>query len=155
MADLEAKVPQEIEDRLDHLFAPRGGAGRGEEGDVDVRMRCHFAPAIAADRHQGQPLAGRAVGGGVDVDHDMVVDHAQQLIDQVGLRRRGLVAVRWPGLQPLLDLGAALCQRGAQIFDHAIAGCRAALIDQRGNPLGQRAAVDQGAGMRGAATGHR
>src|SRR5690606_35681858 len=49
MADLEAEVPHEIENRLDHLFAPGGLLDRREESDIDVRMRRHFAAAVPAD----------------------------------------------------------------------------------------------------------
>src|SRR5687767_5998938 len=82
MADLEAEVPQVIEQRLDHLLAPRRGLAGRDEGDVDVRMRRHLAAAVAADRNERQPLTLRAVGDRVEIGDDMVVEYADQLVDQ-------------------------------------------------------------------------
>src|SRR3546814_15380724 len=67
MADLQPEIPQSIKLRLDHLLGPACLLERGEEADVDIDVRRHFAAAIADDRDQRDALARRAVGRGVDV----------------------------------------------------------------------------------------
>ena len=107
MADFKAEVPQEIEDCLDRLLAPRGLLERGEEGDVDVRMRRHLAAAVAADRHDRQPLARGAVGDRVEMLGDVVVDQPDELIDQKCLFLGAIAPGRGALAQPASDFGAA------------------------------------------------
>ena len=76
LADLERQIPQVIEDRFDHLLAPGGLLARGDEGDIDIRMRGHFAAAIAAHRHDRQPLTRSSIVRRVKVGDDVIVDHA-------------------------------------------------------------------------------
>lgn len=118
MADLQPQIPQEIEHRLDHLLAPVGLLGGGEEGDVDIGMRRHLAAPIAAHGHDRQPLAAGAVPGGVDIVDDVIVDDAQQLVDQKGLSRRRIMTGCRAFFQAAGDFLTAMGQRGAQRFDH-------------------------------------
>src|SRR3546814_13809998 len=67
MADLQPEIPQRIELRLDHLLGPARLLERGEEADVDIAVRRHFAAAIAADRDQRDALARRAVGRRIEM----------------------------------------------------------------------------------------
>src|SRR3546814_2907658 len=67
MADLQPEIPQSIKLRLDHLLGPACLLERGEEADVDIAVRRHFAAAIAADRDQRDALARRAVGRGIEM----------------------------------------------------------------------------------------
>ena len=59
MAELEPEVPQAVEDVVDDL--EQAGAGLPalvEEQEVDVGMGIEEAPAVPADRHHGDALAG-------------------------------------------------------------------------------------------------
>jgi hypothetical protein len=143
LPDLEPQIPQEIEHRLDHLFAPGGLLAGRDKGDIDIRMRGHFAPAITADRHDRQPLAGRPVARRVDLADHVIVDHPDQLVDQKGLGLGAEVPGTGPFEQAPGDFRAAIAQRNAQQFDHfgpgfgrAIGGCRG------GDLLCQCAAID-------------
>ena len=51
MPDFQAKIPQHIEDEFDHLFAIGGLFVGKQKQDIDIGMRRHIAPAIAADSH--------------------------------------------------------------------------------------------------------
>ena len=143
MADLEAEVPQVIEHRLDHLFAPGGGLAGGNEGNIDVRMRRHLAAAVTADRDQREPFARRAIGRRVDVLDHVVVHHPDQLVDEERLAVRRLVTgARMLG-QPAGDFGLPVAQGAAQQFDHF--GPRlghAEFGHRRGNRFGQAAPVN-------------
>ena len=155
LADLEPQVPQEIEHGLDHLLAPRGLFTRCDEGDIDVRMRRHFAPAIAAHRHDRQPFARRTIARRIDRQRDVIVDQADQLIDQKGLSLGAHVPSRWLFQQPPGNLRAARRQRAAQQFNHLGPGFGGALrLDQRGNRFSQRAAIDHRALIGNPAGGH-
>ena len=108
-------------------------------------MGRHFAPAIAADRQDREPLAGTGVAGPVDVAGDVIVDHPDQLVDQEGLRLRAIVPGRGPRGEPPGDLFAAQGQCAAQQFHHLLArGGAAALLHQCGDLPGQHAPVDDG-----------
>jgi hypothetical protein len=96
--------------------------GRGDKGDVNVRMGRHFAPPIPAHRHDGQPLARAAVDRGIDMFDHMIVDHAQQLIDQESLSLGAIMARAGPFQQAPVDLFAPIGQRLAQQFDDRLPG---------------------------------
>ena len=142
MTDLQPQVPQVVERGLDHLFAPRRAAGRGQEGDIDVRMRRHLRAAVAADREDREPLALRAVRRGIDVAGDMVVDQPHELVDQEGVPRDAFVPRVRLGLEPPAQFLAALLEGLAQGLDHRAARLVAAFGGQRGDPLRQGAPVD-------------
>ena len=110
MPHFQAEIPHQIEHRLDHLLAPRGVALRGEEGDVDVRMGCHFRAPVTANRHDREPLRAAAIGGGVEIGGDVIVEHAHQLIDQEGMAARAGMAGGRPLAQPPGQLGTARIQ---------------------------------------------
>ena len=115
------------------LVIPKGAYG----------MRRHFAAAIAADRHHGQPFADRAVTRWIDIGDHVIVDHPHQLVDQKSL---GCSAVA-PGAglfgQAAGNLGAAGGQRAAQHLDNRRAGLGRALVrHQIGDGSGQRAPVN-------------
>ena len=143
MPDLERQIPQVIEHRLDHLFAPGGLFTRGDEGNIDVRMRRHFAAPIAAHRHDRQPLARGAVVRGVDIGDDVIVDYPDQLIDQECLRLGAVMPGGGMRAQPGGNLGPAIGQGSAQQRDHARPGFGRPGIGHRiGNRPGQRAPID-------------
>ncbi len=155
MADLEAQVPQVIEDRLDHLLAPRRALGGSDEGDVDVGVRRHLAAPVAADRNQRQPLPRSAVGRGEHVGDHVVVHHADQLVDQERLALDALI----PGARLLGEaageLGAAFVELVAQEFDDFRPRLlRAALRHCVGDGFGKRAPVDHRALVGDVDAGH-
>ncbi len=111
MADLQPQIPQRIELRLDHLFGPARLLERGQEADIDIAVRRHFAATIAADRNQRDPLARRAVGRGVEMAGGEIMAEADDLIDEEGGRVRRDPPGRGVREQPALDLGTALFER--------------------------------------------
>ncbi len=65
MADLEADVPQAIEDRLGDGLAPGGLFVGKQEEQVDIRARRQQAAAVAAGGDHGHALGfGRISGDG-------------------------------------------------------------------------------------------
>ena len=139
LADLEAQVPQLVEQELDHLLAVRRALVGVEEQEVDVGVGRQLAAAVAADRDDREPLAGGRVGEREDVPHRVVEQRADQGIDQpaalvdhrlgvvIGLEavaQRRLMAIE-PGPQVLeqramlaLAVGQDRVELGAQL--HAV-----------------------------------
>ncbi len=135
MADLETKVPQVVEQRLDHLLAPRGGLAGRDEGDVDVRIRRHLAAAVAADGDQREPLAFRAVGSRIEVGDHVIVEHADQLVDQERMALDDLVPGAGAFCKAPGEFAAAALERLAQQLDDP----RACVCARRvGDGLGDR-----------------
>ena len=146
MAHGEAQIPQEIEDRFNHLFAPGSGLCRGEEGDVDIRMRRHFAAPVTAHRHQREPFAAAAVGDRIKVAGDVVVHQPDDLIDQKGMAMRDLVPGGGLCQQALRQFGAPGIERVAQQGGDRFARRSCSLgLDSLGNGGNKRAAIDDGA----------
>src|SRR3546814_8563689 len=111
MPDLQSEVPQSIKLRLDHLFGPARLLERGEEADVEVAVRRHFAAAIAADRDQRDALARRAVGRRIEMAGGEIMAEADDLVDQERGRARRNPSRRGMLAQPALDLGTAGVER--------------------------------------------
>ena len=91
---------------------------RGEESDIDVGMRRHFAASVAADRDHCQPLARGAIAGAVDVGDDVIVDDADQLVDKECLRFGAAIAGGGFFQQAAGDFCAPFGQRGAEQVDN-------------------------------------
>ena len=142
MPDLEAEVPHHVEHRLDRLLGPAVLAQRGEEGDVDIAVRGHLAPAIAAHRRDAEMLARAVIGDRVLEAHDIVVDQPHDLVDQERLRRRAIVPRRRIGMQPRGDLRAPRRQRLTQDRDDGHARLVAEFGGELGNARIERAAID-------------
>ncbi len=87
MADLQAHVPQAIQDRLRDLFAPGGLLVRQDEQQIDVGFRRHQAAAVTAGGDDGHALGARGHrrtvemlgGSGVEDADDLVLHEAQPL----------------------------------------------------------------------------
>ena len=117
MADLQAHVPQRVEDGFGDLLAPGGLLVGQDEQEIDVRLRRHQAAAIAAGRDHGHPLGAarhlrpvQMLGGRRVKDADDLVLHEAQ-----PLGATPAVAV----LQELrLGHGAGLDQLGLQQLHH-------------------------------------
>ncbi len=142
MPDLQAQVPHHVEHRLDRLLGPAVLAQRGEEGDVDIAVRGHLAPAIAAHRRDAEMLARAVIGDRVLEAHDIVVDQPHDLVDQERLRRRAIVPRRRIGMQPRGDLRAPRRQRLAQDRDDGHARLVAEFGGELGNARIERTAID-------------
>jgi len=159
MADLQPKIPQRIELRLDHLLGPARLLERGQEADVDVAERRHVAAAIAADRDQRQPLARRRVARRIEVVDREIVAQADDLVGQKGGRMRRHPPCRRMEQQPAADLRAPRVERLPKQRDHRAAALPgiARLGRQRIEPPRQRAPVDNRAAVveMGEQVGHR
>ena len=142
MADLEAEIPQDVEHRLDHLFAPRRAAHRGDEGDVDIRMRRHLGAAVAPHRKDREAFGLRAVGDGVELGGDVIVDHPQQLVGEEGIAPRHLVPGRRRLGQPPRQLRPSAIERRPQRLDDRAAPARPVRGVQRGDLVSQRASIN-------------
>ena len=114
----------------------------GVIGDIDIRMRRHFRAAIAAHRDHREPFGLRAVGAGVKMGGRVIVDHPDQLVDQEGETARILVAGRRLGLQPALEFGALLVERGLEQLHDRPTRLLAMLLHQRADFGGKPAPVD-------------
>ena len=149
MPDLQPEVPQRVELRLDHLFGPARLFERGEEADVDVAVRRHFAAAVAADRDQRDALTRRAIARGIEMSDGEIVAEADELVDQEGSGLRGDEPRRRKGEQASRDFGAPIVERRLEQVDHraaALAGVAGFGRDSL-KPLGEGAAVDDRAAV--------
>ena len=142
MADFQAQIPQQIQHRFDHLFAPRRAAGGGDEGDVEIGMRRHLGAPIPAHRQHGEPFTRRAIGHRIQVGGDVIVDHAQQLVHQERITAGDIMPGRRGLRQPPGEFGAPFVKRAAQRLDDIAARPIPAGRKQRGNLFRQNAAVD-------------
>ena len=76
VADFEAQVPQGVEHELDHALGVGGLLVGAQEQQIDVGEGRQRAAAVAAHRHQRQPLALGRVAGAEHVDGGEVVEGA-------------------------------------------------------------------------------
>ena len=82
LADLEAEIPQPVEQELDHLLGVRGALVGMQEQQIDVGMGRQLAAAVAADRDHREPLARGRVGHPEHPPVREVEQAAQQRVDQ-------------------------------------------------------------------------
>ena len=123
MADLQAKVPQHIEDELDHLFAIGGLFVGKQKQDIDIGMRRHIAPAIAADSHHRHALFIGRIVQRIDKIGGEIMNKADNLIHQEAVGKYGVL----PGIaffEPRTDNFTSafhhrfqLGQKGAALFE--------------------------------------
>ena len=89
----DGKLSIETQDNDEEDLYPRRGdvkvdglCGEGDisvtNGNVDIRMRCHFSAAISADGHDRETLARGAIARRVDIGCDMIMQQPDDLIDQ-------------------------------------------------------------------------
>ena len=62
------------------------------EQDVEVASGRQLAAPVAADRHHRQPLARSAVMRRVKIGNDVIVDRANQLVDEESLSFRAIMS---------------------------------------------------------------
>ena len=86
----EAEVPHHVEQMFDDLLASAGQLVGVQEENIDIGVRRQIAPAIAADRHQGEAARRGRIGLGIDDVRPPLEQRAQQLVDQGGLGRNDL-----------------------------------------------------------------
>ncbi len=141
MADLEAKVPEEIENELDGLLAVRGLPAGAQEEKIDVGARRQRAAPVTADRHHRDTirLAGAVYlrdGEAVERNDDGILQRRQPP------RARPAAAI---GDELVLGGGAAVGQHLLQVRHDAGAGLRrqlAALAAKRQQAVAQGFAID-------------
>ena len=153
VADLQPHVPQQVEHELDDLLAARRLLVGTQEEKIDVGKRRQLAAAVAAGRHDAEPLGGAGIGGGIDALVGEVEDHPDELVHQErgrGQHHVAIVAQRPRLLEAAADLGPARGQRLAQQRQHRRArrlAARGQVLDQLGQGLLQRAATHDGAAV--------
>ena len=112
--------------------------------------RRQLAAAVAAGRHDAQPLGRAGIGGGIDALVGEIEDHADQLVHQERGGGQHLVAVvaQRPGLlEAAADLGPADGQRIAQQGEHGRTrrlGAGRQVLDQGGQGVLQHAPAHDG-----------
>ena len=74
MADLEAEIPEQIEQIFDDLLAKRCLLVGKKKQEIDVRPRRQRSPAVATHRDDGHAFAGRKVRRGKDVTEGEIMD---------------------------------------------------------------------------------
>ena len=84
MANLEAHVPEEIEQVFDHAFAPGRLLVGQQEQQVDVRTGGKRAAAIATNRDHGDVFRRRGIAGSVDCSGRKIVERRDQLVLKIG-----------------------------------------------------------------------
>ncbi len=135
VTDLQPEIPQQVQDRLDHLFAPRRALHRSQESNIDIGMRCHFGAAITANRLDREPFCRRAIGRGMDKFGHVIVDHPDQLIDQEGMAVDALVTCRRLLAEPPGQFFAPRIERMAQGIEHSQTRRLALFLCQGCNPF--------------------
>ena len=80
VADLEAKIPEQIENVLGDTLSPRGLLVWQQKEQIDVGTRRQQTAPVAAGRHDGHTLGVRRIGCAIDVPDRVVIDQADQLI---------------------------------------------------------------------------
>jgi hypothetical protein len=133
MADVQAEIPEHVQQILDDLLDPRGLLVGQQKQQVDVGARRQLAATVATDGHDGDLLGLAGIGVAVNVADGEVVEHADQLIDQVASRRQHLrpAAAR---LEAPTHFGLPRRQRGLEALQHGAAlllGGRAVAGDRR------------------------
>ena len=107
VADGKAEIPHHVEQVFDDLLASAGPLVGVQEEDVDIGMGRQIAPAVAADRHQGEGARRGRVRLGVDDAGRPLEQDVQQLVDEGGLGRNDL-GTRRTGFEAAAELPAAI-----------------------------------------------
>ena len=94
LPDLQAEIPQPVQQELDHLLGVGRPLVRVQEQQIDVGVRRQLRAAIAADRDHRHALAGGRIGTPEYFGERVVEQNLDQSIDQaaiVGDRRLSVV----------------------------------------------------------------
>ena len=105
-------------------------------------MGCHFGAAVSDHRHDRQPLPRRAVRGRVDETRHILVDDADQLVDEERVAARDRMTRRRARRQPGFHFGPPGLQRLFQRGNDFAARLCPPLAGQRLDPRGKRPPVD-------------
>ena len=114
VTDLEAEIPQHVEDVLDHLLVARGALEGQHEKEIDIGMRGELAAAVTADGGYAKMLAGGRVGRSIHAVGGEVVNRADRLVDQEGLLPERSRAAARRGLEPAADFRPPVLQRAPE-----------------------------------------
>ena len=114
LADLQLQIPQQIEQRLGDLLAPRRAALRHQHHQVDVGERRHLAAPGAAKPDQRDPLGGGGIGIGVQPLGDEIIGQSHDLVGEEGVSGGMGAAPARLGDDPRGNLGAAMVERVAE-----------------------------------------
>jgi hypothetical protein len=114
--DLQLEVPEHVEHGLDHALAPGGLLVGQQEEEIDVGAGGEGAAAVAARRHDGEPLAGGGVLHRVELTHDGIVDGADYLIHEIRQAAGAGEAVAVLD-QPPIRIRTAAIEDAAQLVD--------------------------------------
>ena len=151
VADLEAHVPQAIEDRLGDRFAPGGLLVGQHEQEIDVGARRHQAAAVAAGGDDRHALGFRRALRRIEVLDRELVEHADDLVLHPA-QPRGAAPAMAVLEQQAFDFGPAggerrlesLGDRGAQLALASGIGCR-----ELREFAGDRVGIEQRGSIRG------
>ena len=119
MPDLEAKVPEHVEDVFRHALRPGGLLPRKEEKEIDVGVGRERAAPVTADRDQRQLLGGGGVARRKDAGRGEI---EQRVDDRIGERGEALGAALALAvlLQPVADEAAPVRQHLLQEVQHRL-----------------------------------
>ena len=113
VADLQARIPQHVEDVLDDLLGKRRRLRRQQKHQVDVGEGRQLAAAVAAGGdHRLLATAGGVAG--IDVCRREVVDGADELVDEERVRLHHFGSARALFLEPSAHLADAPVQGGLE-----------------------------------------
>jgi len=147
VADLQAQVPQDIQQEFDDLLGVRRRFVGEQKQQIDVGLGGQLGPAVAADRHDRELLAlGRVRDRKQGPERDPV-QRPDDRIDQPGIAGHGGCAVL-ARQKARLDLGPAALQHRLQLLDQRRLGIlSAALLDRRVEQGIERYRIDDAFGM--------
>ena len=144
MADRQAQIPQQVQDRLDQADGPLVIRPLYDEGQVDIRMRGHFLAPVAARGDDRDGAGCLALGDGGKLARGVIVNQADDLIEQEALPATLCMPRRRMFHQTAREFGATFLERIAQQREHRIARFPP-LARQFRDRLGELAPVDDGA----------
>ena len=154
MTDLEAEIPQHVEDELHHALAPRRLLVRAQEQEIDVGTGRQRAAAVAADGDDAHALGRGGVGDGVDVVDGETVDGLHDRVLEVGEPARAWRALAVGHEAPLgigVPVGQRLLRQSTMAARAASRQRRPRLAGERDQPVAQsltvRGHVGRGCGL--------
>ena len=140
MADFQARIPQRIEHEFDDALAPAGLLVGQQEQQIDIGARRQCAAAIAADRHDGDPLGLGRIGRAIERAAREIEQRVDDLVLPVG-QEHGAARALAVAHQAALGLEPRLGQVGLDQFDDLLARIGAAGVRRSARQLRRSAAA--------------
>ena len=96
VADLQAQVPQHVQDEFDDALAPGGLLERADEQQIDIGSRRQHSAAIAAGGHDREAFGSGRIWRRIEMLHREIIEN----LDRSVLKRRQGPSDSNPGTKP-------------------------------------------------------